>query len=212
MKRALAAVALPLFTAASLTYAVATGNFPMTPSCLVTGPGRGGPIRLDPAQVTNAQIMVGVARQNGLPLRAAVIAVATAKQESDLHNLAYGDRDSLGLFQQRPSQGWGTPQQILNPVRASSRFYARLVTVPGWETLPLTVAAQAVQRSANATAYAQWQGPRQPTRRRARRRPGHRGVMPGDRPHCPGSIAPGSITHPRQHRRLSQSLRFAVRD
>lgn len=158
MKRALVAVVLPLFTAASLTYAVVSGDFPITPSCLVTGPGQPAPIRLDPAQIANAQIIVGVARQNGLPLRAAVIAVATAKQESNLHNLPYGDRDSLGLFQQRPSQGWGTPQQILNPARASSRFYARLVAVPGWQTLPVTVAAQAVQHSAYATAYAQWQG------------------------------------------------------
>jgi hypothetical protein len=92
-----------------------------------------------------------------LPARAWVIALATAQQESGLRNLNGGDRDSLGLFQQRPSQGWGTPQQIMDPMYAASKFYERLVQVPNWQTIPLTEAAQAVQRSAFPNAYAQWE-------------------------------------------------------
>ncbi|MBN1174954.1 MAG: C40 family peptidase [Micromonosporaceae bacterium] len=100
---------------------------------------------------------MSVAAQRGLPVRAAVIAIATALQESTLRNLTYGDRDSLGLFQQRPSQGWGTPEQILDPVHASNSFYDHLVKVPHWDTIPLAQAAQAVQRSAFPSAYARWE-------------------------------------------------------
>lgn len=116
-----------------------------------------GSASLDSAQVANARIIVSVAVQRSLPPRAAVIAVATAWQESRLRNLRHGDRDSLGLFQQRPSQGWGTPAEILDPVAASGRFYERLAHVPGWEGLALTDAAQAVQRSAFPDAYARWE-------------------------------------------------------
>ena len=93
-----------------------------------------------------------------LPARAWIIGLATAMQESGLHNLAGGDRDSLGLFQQRPSQGWGTPAQIMNPTYAATQFYLRLVQVPNWDRIPLTEAAQAVQRSAFPNAYAKWEG------------------------------------------------------
>jgi hypothetical protein len=82
------------------------------------------------------------------------IALATAMQESKLRNLDYGDRDSLGLFQQRPSQGWGTPEQIMDPVYAAGKFYSELVKVTGFEDMPITEAAQAVQRSAYPDAYA----------------------------------------------------------
>ena len=92
-----------------------------------------------------------------MPQRAAVIAIATAMQESRLRNLPYGDADSLGLFQERPSQGWGSPAEILNPVYAASAFYERLVQVTGWQALPLTVAAQDVQHSTDPGAYAQWE-------------------------------------------------------
>jgi hypothetical protein len=87
-----------------------------------------------------------------------VIAVAVALQESDLRDLYYGDVDSLGLFQQRPSQGWGSPAQILAADYAATAFYHHLLAVPGWESLTLTRAAQAVQRSAFPDAYAKWQG------------------------------------------------------
>jgi peptidoglycan DL-endopeptidase CwlO len=92
-----------------------------------------------------------------LPPHAWVIALATAQQESTLVNVNYGDRDSLGLFQQRPSQGWGTPAQIMNPTYAATKFYQHLVQVPNWQHMPLTDAAQAVQRSAFPNAYARWE-------------------------------------------------------
>jgi hypothetical protein len=107
-------------------------------------------------QWANARTIADVARQRGLPERAVVIALATAMQESTLHNLDYGDRDSLGLFQQRPSQGWGTPEQVQDPVYAAGQFYDRLVQVPDWQTGELTLVADAVQRSAYPLAYGRW--------------------------------------------------------
>src|SRR3712207_3574887 len=79
-------------------------------------------------------------------------------QESRLRNLDYGDRDSLGLFQQRPSQGWGTPGQVQDPVYAAGTFYDHLVTVPGWDSGRLTDVAQAVQRSGFPEAYQKHEG------------------------------------------------------
>ena len=111
----------------------------------------------DATQIGDAQIIYTVAEDLQLPARAPVIAIATAMQESRLRNLTSGDADSLGLFQQRPSQGWGSPAEILNPVYAASAFYAHLVQVPGWQTLPLTVAAQDVQHSGDPGAYAKWE-------------------------------------------------------
>lgn len=109
----------------------------------------------DTTQTTNAALIVAVGSQLGVPPWGQVIALAAAIQESGLRNLPYGDRDSLGLFQQRPSQGWGTPAQILNPTRAATRFYQALLAVHGWQSLPLAVAANAVQRSAYPSAYAE---------------------------------------------------------
>jgi hypothetical protein len=103
----------------------------------------------------NAATIVGIAVRRGLPARAATIAIATALQESKLVNVRYGDRDSLGLFQQRPSQGWGTEAQVLDPVYATNAFYDRLVEVRDYRSLPITVAAQRVQRSGFPDAYAQ---------------------------------------------------------
>ncbi|MGY1830073.1 hypothetical protein ACI8AA_06530 [Geodermatophilus sp. SYSU D01180] len=113
-------------------------------------------VTLSAEQWTNAQTIAAVARQRGLPERAVVIALATAMQESTLRNLDHGDRDSLGLFQQRPSQGWGTPAQVQDPVYAAGQFYDRLVRVPNWETGELTLVADAVQRSAYPLAYGRW--------------------------------------------------------
>ena len=107
-------------------------------------------------QVANAATIAAVGRDRGLPERAIVIALATAQQESRLRNLDYGDRDSLGLFQQRPSSGWGTAGQVQDPVYAAGAFYDHLVTVPGWESGRLTEVAQTVQRSAFPEAYEQW--------------------------------------------------------
>jgi len=109
-------------------------------------------------QHTNASTIIGVAKGMGAPPRAWLVALATAMQESTLRNLTYGDRDSLGLFQQRPSQGWGSPAEVIDPVHSTTIFLQRLMAVPGWETLPVTVAAQAVQRSGFPEAYAKWEG------------------------------------------------------
>ncbi|MCD4852871.1 hypothetical protein LN996_18810 [Arthrobacter sp. AK01] len=112
-------------------------------------------------QTANASLISAISVQRGLPPRAASIALATAMQESRLRNINYGDEagpDSRGLFQQRPSQGWGTEAQVMDPVYATNAFYDGLVKVPGFETMEITQAAQAVQRSAFPRAYAQHEG------------------------------------------------------
>ncbi|WP_256461148.1 hypothetical protein [Blastococcus sp. PRF04-17] len=118
-------------------------------------PGSG--VEVTDEQIGNADVIARVGRERGLPERAVVIAVATAQQESRLRNLDYGDRDSLGLFQQRPSQGWGTEAQVQDPVYAAGKFYDGLVRVPGWDTRRLTEVAQDVQLSGFPEAYQQWE-------------------------------------------------------
>ena len=113
---------------------------------------------LDPAQARYAAVITAVALRMGLPDHAVTVALATALRESGLRDLPYGDRDSVGLFQQRPSQGWGTRAELLDPVYAAAAFYERLARQPGWAAVPVTVAAQAVQRSATPRAYAAWAG------------------------------------------------------
>jgi len=113
-------------------------------------------VDLDAVQYQHAATINAVGLGRGLPEQARVIALATGLQESSLRNLDHGDRDSLGLFQQRPSQGWGQPAQIMDPVYASGKFYDALVQVPDWQTLSVTQAAQAVQYSAYPDAYAKW--------------------------------------------------------
>jgi hypothetical protein len=134
---------------------------PAPQGAAVTAPGRctipAAAFSLSPEQAANATTIAAVARARHLPPRALVIALATAQQESHLRNLHYGDRDSLGLFQQRPSQGWGTPAQILDPGYAAGKFFDHLVQVPNWQTRPVTEAAQVVQRSAFGGAYAKWE-------------------------------------------------------
>ena len=126
---------------------------PVPGHCTVAGLS----MTLTAEQVANAATIASVGRDRGLPERAVVIALATAQQESRLRNLDYGDRDSLGLFQQRPSSGWGTPEQVQDPVYAANKFYDHLVEVPGWETGRLTEVAQRVQRSGFPEAYQQWE-------------------------------------------------------
>jgi hypothetical protein len=92
-----------------------------------------------------------------MPAHAVTVAIATALQESKLRNLPGGDRDSLGLFQQRPSQGWGTTAQILDPVYSATAFYSKLKEQPHWNDVSVTEAAQLVQRSGAPLAYAQWE-------------------------------------------------------
>jgi len=105
-------------------------------------------------QARNASLIAAISVRRGMPAHAATIAIATALQESRLYDLRGGDRDSLGLFQQRPSQGWGTRAQVLDPVHATNAFYDALEKVPGWQSLAVTRAAQEVQRSGFPTAYA----------------------------------------------------------
>ncbi|MFJ2113321.1 hypothetical protein ACIOEX_15780 [Streptomyces sp. NPDC087850] len=128
------------------------------PRCVVRaadGAGDGSPsYAMSPEQAENAATISAVGTTRGLPERAVTIALATALQESALRNLDYGDRDSLGLFQQRPSKGWGSAAQIQDPVYSAGEFYDHLVKVPGYSRLPLTEAAQRVQRSGFPQAYA----------------------------------------------------------
>ena len=129
--------------------------------CNVPGPtvdGSASPtVALTVAQLHHASTINAVGLSRGIPERGRIIAVATAYQESSLRNREDGDRDSVGLFQQRPSQGWGTKDEILDPVYAAGKFYDALLQVDDWADLPLTVAAQAVQRSAHPDAYAKWE-------------------------------------------------------
>jgi LysM repeat protein len=116
----------------------------------------------------NAQTIVAVGRGAGVSDAGLVVALAAAAQESGLRNVDYGDRDSLGLFQQRPSAGWGTPEQVMDPVRASLAFFGGasnpnpnvtrgLLDIAGWESMTVTQAAQAVQVSAFPDYYAKWE-------------------------------------------------------
>ncbi len=118
----------------------------------------GSSVRLSPEQMGNAATVAGISVKRGLPARAATIGLATVMQESTLVNVSYGDRDSLGLFQQRPSQGWGTKAQVMDPVHATNAFYDVLVDVDDYRTRPVTEVAQAVQRSGFPDAYAQHEG------------------------------------------------------
>lgn len=133
-------------------------------------PARPTPVAgLTQRQMDHAAVIVAAGRARKMPPRAMVVAIMTAMQETNLRNLANPgvpaslgyrhdgvgtDHDSVGVFQQRPSQGWGTVAQLMNPRYAADVFYARLAKVGGWQALPLTAAAQAVQRSAYPDAYA----------------------------------------------------------
>ncbi len=154
-------VSLPLGLATAVgAQGAATGCRPLTSS---------GPVgSLDAQQAGNARLIVAVGQQRGVPERGLLVALMTAMQESTLRNLDYGDRDSLGLFQQRPSVGWGSPAQLLDPAYAAAAFFGGpgsptgnlgLLDVASWEQMPLTLAAQAVQRSAFPDAYARWEAP-----------------------------------------------------
>jgi hypothetical protein len=122
------------------------------PSCRAVALGHD--VSFSPEQTANAATITAIALKRGLPARAATIANATAIQESKLRNVRFGDRDSLGLFQQRPSQGWGTEKQILDPVYATNKFYDALIKIDGYQAMEITKVAQLVQRSATPQAYA----------------------------------------------------------
>ncbi|GAB3031539.1 hypothetical protein GCM10011376_24830 [Nocardioides flavus (ex Wang et al. 2016)] len=114
----------------------------------------GHTVEVDLEQAENAALITAISMERGMPARAASIALATAYQESKLYNIDYGDRDSVGLFQQRPSQGWGTVEQLTDPVYATNAFFDALQQVEGYDSMEITVAAQEVQRSAYPDAYA----------------------------------------------------------
>ncbi|GGY89987.1 heavy metal transporter [Streptomyces poonensis] len=149
-----ASLAVLLALAGYLAVQYVTGGTGEPRCVVVSGKGDGASYEFTPEQAVNAATISAVGTARGMPERAVTIALATALQESGLRNIDYGDRDSLGLFQQRPSQGWGTRKQIMDPAYAAGEFYAHLAEVPGYSRLPLTVAAQRVQRSGYPQAYA----------------------------------------------------------
>jgi hypothetical protein len=126
----------------------------IVPGCQVGTGASALPIDQDQAPI--AATIAGVAARMGLPLRALEVGYATALQESKLTNPTYGDRDSVGVFQQRPSEGWGTAAELEDPEYASTAFFSALVKVPNYLGLPIDEAAQDVQHSADGSAYAQW--------------------------------------------------------
>ena len=132
---------LPLFSATGCTVGASGAS--------------GGSVSLDLDQAQNASTIGAVGLKLAVPQYGIEIAEATAIQESKLVNIDYGDRDSLGLFQQRPSEGWGTAAQIMDPVYSSTAFYNALLRISGWQQMSVTDAAQAVQNSGDPTAYAQ---------------------------------------------------------
>jgi hypothetical protein len=144
-------VPVPAVSAAPQAGAQAGGQAP--------GPSGGqSPLSASGAQRQNAAAIVAEVKAEGLPQQAAVDAIAAALAESGLQNLPNGDRDSVGLFQQRPSQGWGTVQQILNPTYATQRFLGALKGIGNWASLPVGTAVQEVQKSApGGAAYDRWQ-------------------------------------------------------
>jgi hypothetical protein len=146
----LAALAVVAGTAVAVR--LGFGPLPDPQGCSATVSGR--TVDLDPEQSENAALIAAIAVQRGMPARAASIALATAYQESKILNLEHGDRDSIGLFQQRPSQGWGTREQILNPYYSINAFYDALAKIDGYESMRITEAAQEVQRSGYPEAYA----------------------------------------------------------
>jgi hypothetical protein len=129
----------------------------LVPECRVRATTAADAYTLSPDQMDNAATIAAVGLKLGMPDHAVTIALATALQESKLINLSSGDRDSAGLFQQRPSQGWGNYAQVTDPVYASTAFYKRLEQQGGWQSLTVTEAAQLVQRSAAPEAYADWE-------------------------------------------------------
>lgn len=151
------AVGLAGFIAVSALMGVAARQSSCTPSVAGVPIEAAGDAGISSEQFANAAAIVATGRELGVPDRGLWVALGTALQESGLRNLDYGDRDSLGLFQQRPSQGWGSAAEVRDPRYAATQFFTRLVLVPGWTEMPLWQAAQTVQRSAFPLAYAKWE-------------------------------------------------------
>ena len=150
-----------LFTGGGGGLVCAAPSGSTSPTAAVSSPPPGGAWprigRFDSEQVGHAATIIAAGTRLGVPPRGWVIALATAIQESELRNPPGGPDDSIGLFQQRPSQGWGTPAQLADPSYAAGKFFEALLKVPGWQSMAVTDAAQAVQRSAFPDAYAKWE-------------------------------------------------------
>ena len=159
LHRTIVVAAVVVVVGIAITFAVTSAGHRhnVADSCQVVGESTGAIYRMVPDQLANASTIADLAMRRGLPQQAVVVALATALQESKLTNVNYGDRDSIGLFQQRPSQGWGTKEQLIDPIYATGKFYDALLKVSGWQSLPIAAAAQAVQRSGFPDAYASWQ-------------------------------------------------------
>jgi hypothetical protein len=157
MRHPAALAALVVIVLCGVIYLALRPTAPPRVTACAAGPGA-QELELTPGQAGIAATIAGVATERALPARAVAIAYATALQESKLSNLHYGDLDSVGVFQQRPSQGWGSARQIENPVYATERFFDALVRVPEYLNLPIDVAAQDVQHSADGSAYEQYAG------------------------------------------------------
>jgi Spy/CpxP family protein refolding chaperone len=160
---ALAAPAAPQAKPAAVASSVVSVDRP-APEKLSPHGVQGAQSRIDLSdeQKANVKAIVDATKKAGMDERAAVISVATSMQESKLQNLGHlgdaNDHDSLGLFQQRPTSGWGSPEQITDPQYSTTAFLKGLKAVDGWHDMPLTEAAQKVQVSAYPDAYAQWEG------------------------------------------------------
>ena len=144
-------VALTLVAALGVLFNRGVGPLPDREGC--TARVGDTVVELNTEQAENASLIAAIAVRRGLPARAVSIALATAYQESKLYNLKHGDRDSLGLFQQRPSQGWGSMTQVRDPYFATNAFYDALEKVDGYQQMRITEAAQRVQRSGFPEAY-----------------------------------------------------------
>ncbi len=151
----LGVVGLVVVVVATAGYAVSRVFESVMPTCTATIGDE--TYRIDEEQAAHARTITAVAAQEGMPNHAVTVAIAAALQESKMHNISHGDRDSVGLFQQRPSQGWGTVEQLTTPTYAAAAFYKALKGVDGWESMSVTDAAQHVQRSAAPDAYAKWE-------------------------------------------------------
>jgi hypothetical protein len=144
-------VVLSVVVGVGLLVRLGIGPFPDPPGCIADVDGV--TVEISQEQAHHAGLIAAIAVRRELPARAVSIALATAFQESKLRNLDHGDRDSVGLFQQRPSQGWGTVEQLTDPPYAINAFYDALVDIDGYQDMRITEAAQAVQRSGFPEAY-----------------------------------------------------------
>ena len=151
-----AIILIPVLIAAGVSGAISTVFGRSTSmDCTLGGSSAASVAGYGPDQLANAATIVAVGKQMNIPEQGWVVAITAAMQESQLRNLDYGDRDSLGLFQQRPSMGWGTQAQIMDPTHAATRFFQHLQGLPGWQQMSVNDAAQGVQRSGTPNAYSQ---------------------------------------------------------